>query len=72
MAASDAIDDDTRGLIVQLLTRAGVIMEDASADAVLSAGGGVLLADVIARVENASREIAALAAAAKTLLDETD
>ena len=34
------LDDDTRKLVVRLLTRAGMIMEDASVVAVLSAGGG--------------------------------
>ncbi len=70
MAGPEAIDDDTRELIVRLLTRVGMIIEDASATAVASAGQRASLVNVIARVEKASRAIATLVAAAKTLANE--
>lgn len=70
MAEPEAVDDDTDQLIVQLLTRAGMVMEDASAEAILSARKGVSLTKVIARLENASDRIAALVAAAKVLAHE--
>lgn len=61
-------DEDTRELVVRLLTRAGMMMEDASAIAVLSAGEGVEMPDVVAQLEKASTEVGALIAAAKALL----
>ena len=70
MAEPGAVDEDTDQLIVQLLTRAGMVMEDASAEAVLAARKGVSLAKVIARIENASDTIEALVAAAKVLAHE--
>lgn len=65
------LDDDTRELIVRLLTRAGIIMEDASAEAVLAGSGGVSLSALVQRLEVASEIIASLVSASSALLAAT-
>lgn len=70
MPSADLLDDDSRELAVRLLTRAGMIMEDASAVAVLCAGDGVSLPEVVGQLEKASAALAALVSAARALVSE--
>lgn len=59
--------DDTRDLIDHLCTRAGMIMEDVSAIAIL-AGGESDAASRIDRIKAAAADIAVLAEAASVIL----
>ena len=62
------MDDDDAELIVQLCARAGMIMEDISADAVTLRGKSLTeRRDVIERLQVAARRIGALANAAEAL-----
>jgi hypothetical protein len=64
------MDDDTTDLIARLCTRVGMIMEDASVIALTISGsepGDLPLA--IDELEGAARQIKALVAAARALLD---
>ncbi len=60
-------NDDVRELVVSLLTRVGVIMEDASPIAILAASRGVELAKTIDQLDEASDAIGVLIKAAKVL-----
>lgn len=68
MARGIAPDDDVRELVVSLLTRVGMIMEDASPMAILAAHQGPELAKTIEQLEEASDAIGALIKAAKVLV----
>jgi len=61
------LDDDTRELVLGLLTRAGAMMEDASALAVMAAGQQRPLFNTIRTLEEDSTAIAALIGAARVL-----
>ena len=62
------MDEDDAELIVQLCARAGMIMEDISADAVTLRGKSLTeRRDVIERLQVAARRIGALANAAEAL-----
>jgi hypothetical protein len=63
----DDIDTDTRDLVVRLLTRAGMVMEDASAGAILSASADAPLDRIIARLQGAAAAINSLISAAAAL-----
>lgn len=68
MAAPDNVDQETRELVVKLLTRAGMIMEDASAVAILSAGRDTPIAEAVREVEHASAAVSVLVSAAAVLI----
>lgn len=59
------MDDDTRDLIRQLCTRAGMIMEDASAIAVTKPQE-----EQLPQLRQASNQVTALIAAAEALLQQ--
>lgn len=61
------MDDDTAELIRALLTRAGMIMEDASVDAIMLAGSHADLSSQIASVQQANDVVGALVRAAVAL-----
>ena len=61
---------DTVDLILQLLAKAGMIMEDASADAVLARVATKRLPKLIAELQSANTAAASLLTAASTLAEE--
>lgn len=63
------VDNETRELIARLLTRAGMIMEDASAEAVLAGGTDISLSALVQRLEAASEAIASILSASSALLN---
>jgi hypothetical protein len=67
VADLDDIDTDTRDLVVRLLTRAGMVMEDASAEAILSAADAPL-ESIIQRLECSAAAINSLVSAAAALV----
>lgn len=62
------VDNETRELIVRLLTRAGIIMEDASAEAVLAGGADISLSAAIQLLQVASEVVGSLVSASSALL----
>jgi hypothetical protein len=63
------MDDDTRDLIAQLFTRAGMIMEDASPVALLAGTGDhAALEEAVVAIEQSAEKVAALAGAIRALL----
>jgi threonine synthase len=63
-------DEEIRKLIIQLLTRAGMLMEDASAVAILSAGSHVELASCIREATKSCGTAMLLLESAASLLDD--
>lgn len=61
------MDEDTLDLISKLCTRAGMIMEDASVDALTIPPDGMTMGVQLANLNEAARTIASLLAAASTL-----
>ncbi len=62
-------DPETRRLIEELLTRAGMIMEDASVTALLHKSLTGSLPNRIGELENSAASITAIVRAARALLD---
>jgi hypothetical protein len=62
------MDEDTQELVVRLLTRAGMMMEDASAQAILAVGRASDLSNLVADLTAASDGVAGLLAGAMALL----
>ena len=67
MTKQDPLDPDSERLINELLTRIGIIMEDASVIALISDGTPKNLGKRIAALEHEAVAISALVRAAKTL-----
>lgn len=64
------MEDDTHDLIVQLCTRVGMIMEDASLSALtISATDRSAMPDALAELESVAVRISTLVAAAKAVSD---
>ncbi len=62
------MDDDTTDLVRQLCTRAGMIMEDASAVAILVGGKTPIeLRSIIAELQTLAEQVNAVLAAAKAM-----
>jgi hypothetical protein len=68
MANSHYVDGETRDLVVRLLTRAGTLMEDTSAEAILSGGADAPLENIIQRLECSAAAINSLVSAAAALV----
>jgi hypothetical protein len=68
MGDSNDIDPETRDLVVRLLTRAGMVMEDASAEAILSASADTPLDRIIPQLADAAAAINSLISAAAALV----
>lgn len=66
--ADSPVDNETRELIVRLLTRAGMIMEDASAEAVLAGGADISLRALVQRLQTANEAVASILSASSALL----
>lgn len=66
----DPMDQDRLALIHSLLTQAGMIMEDASADAILTSAHQSQLSRTIIRLEDSVPQMAALVSAAKMLVGQ--
>lgn len=64
----DGLDSDTCKLVIRLLTRAGMIMEDASAVAVLAADERRPLTEIVDELDQAAGTVHSLIKAAKALL----
>lgn len=65
----NAMDEDDIELVMRLCTRAGMLMEDASADAIGAAGADPAeLVTIVEKLEQATRDILAVVLAASAVV----